>query len=129
MSRDRDGFTLLEAIAALAMVSMTGLSAMVALRTSARTTARARHALEASILAEQQLQLVDLLVPMDGHLPDSLQSGRFDAPLQDYSWIARVSRPPKTPALLELVVRVDWEGGSYEIETHRYQRSAFGETP
>lgn len=119
----RSGFTLLEAVVALAIVSVTALSAVETLRAEAGTAMRAKRTVEASVLAERQLCLVDLLAQSEGPLPDSLSSGRFDAPLDAYSWTARIAMVAREPvAESELTVRVEWGQGSYEISTHRLMR-------
>jgi hypothetical protein len=128
VSKPRDGFTLLEAVVGLAMVSITALSALEALHEQSRTAERADHVLVASVLAERQLFYLDLLVPQRAQLPDSLAVGRFAPPLQEYAWSASAIVRPDMPSVIELRVRVEWSEGSYAVATHRYSSGTGGAT-
>ena len=116
------GFSLLEAVVALAVVGVAGVSALAAFAAELRTTDRAAHAIEANALAEERLARLRLapraeLEPM----PDSLRGGRFAPPFEVYTWEA-ASRPVSgRDDLFDLSVEVRWDTGAYFESTRIYR--------
>lgn len=123
--RVRRGFSLLEAIAAVAVIGMTAVGALEAAGSDLRTAERARRALEAEALATARLDFMNLLYDTDLQaLPDSVAKGTFDKPLDDYSWIA-TSKPYSDQAgVYDVRVTVKWTEGEYTERTYMYRRPA-----
>jgi type II secretory pathway pseudopilin PulG len=119
----RRGITLFETVVALAIVGMTAVSALAAVGTELRAAERARRVLEAEALAAQRVDLLELL-PDDDLLvlPDSVEAGRFDAPLDDYRWQTTAAPLDTEPGVYDVAVRVSWEGGAYAVRTRAYRR-------
>ncbi|WP_461412802.1 type II secretion system protein [Gemmatimonas sp.] len=120
----RRGVSLLEAVAALAIVGATSAGVLAAVGAGTRTAARARHAHEAESLA---LELhASLAVQSEATLralPDSLAAGRFRAPFDGYTWRARVRPDATAPGLYEVRVDIDWPSGSQSLSTAFYRRA------
>lgn len=117
------GFTLLEAVVALTIVSVTGIAALTALGAELRTAQQARQAMEASALAADRAARITLLSRQElALLPDSLRRGVFEPPFHDYRWAAE-AREGDEPETFEVLVRVEWDGGSYAYETLLYRSS------
>jgi prepilin-type N-terminal cleavage/methylation domain-containing protein len=127
----RAGFTLLEAVAALAVVGLAAVAALAAVGGELRTAERARRALEAGALAEYRTAAVRMLPPGEVRvLPDSLARGRFAAPLDGYRWTASTRELPEERDLFDLQVQVVWATGAYTLRTRIYapERGRTGET-
>jgi len=77
----------MEAVVAIAIVGLTSVGALEAVGSDMRTAERARRALEVEALASSRLEFMDLLTDRELQaLPDSVESGKFAAPLDQYSW-------------------------------------------
>ena len=84
---------MMEAVAAIAIVGMTAVSALEAVGGDMRTAERAKRAIEVEALATSRLEVMNLLTDQElQSLPDSIQDGKFVAPLR-----YRVS--PKDPLI------------------------------
>lgn len=118
----RQGFTLLEAVVALAILGLASVAALSALSAELRTAHGARRALEAASLAQDRLATLELL-PADElrPLPDSLRRGRFREPFAEYAWEASVREIPAEHDLYEAAVRVEWDSGSYPLHVLLYR--------
>jgi type II secretion system protein I len=116
------GFSLLEAVVALAIVAVVSVAALSSLGAELRAAARARDTLPASLLAEHRLAVLHLL-PAEGlaHLPDSVARGRFEEPFRDYAWRADAEPLPGQPGLYEVEVEVSWPDGSYVLRSRLYR--------
>jgi len=85
----RRGITLLEAVAAIAIVGMTAVGALEAVGGGMRTAERAKRAIEVEALATSRLEVMNLLTDQElQSLPDSIEDGKFAAPLDEYTWKA-----------------------------------------
>lgn len=121
--RARRGVSLLEAIAALAIVGATSASILATTGAGVRAAERARRAHEASALAEETMSGIALLPDESLRvLPDSLGTGRFPAPFDEYAWQANVQRDAQLPGLFTVEVVVSWDGGAQSIATALYRR-------
>lgn len=121
----RRGFSLLEAVAAVAIVGMTSVSALAASGGELRTAERARRAIEAEALATARLDFMNLLYDADLQaLPDSVAKGRFDKPLDDYSWTATSKAYSDQAGVYDVRVTINWDAGSYTERTYLYRRPA-----
>ena len=116
------GFSLLEAVVALAIVGLAGVGALAAFAAELRTTDRAAHALEANALAEERLARLRLAPRRELEpLADSLRGGRFAPPFDAYAWEA-ASRPVSGhDDLFDLSVEVRWDAGAYAESTRLYR--------
>jgi type II secretory pathway pseudopilin PulG len=116
--------SLLEAIAALAIVGATSASVLAAVGAGTRATDRARRTHEAESLAlEVHARLAvqreaDLRV-----LPDSLASGQFAAPFDGYTWRATVRPDAVLPGVYQVQIDIEWPGGSQPLHTALYRSS------
>lgn len=120
-ARAEAGFTLVEALVALAILS---LAVVAALETASRTlgtqAAAARH-LEAVALADARLNALAAL-PADqlaGRVGS--EAGTVELDSRSYSWRSRLRRGEAAPELWTAAVRVSWEGGEFDLETTLYR--------
>ena len=120
--RRRHGFTLIEAVVALAIVGTIAVAVLGAFGAELRTASRLRGALPAVPLAEERMALLSTLEPrVLAMLPDSIARGAFAPPYADYRWEATVDELPDIPGLLQATVTVTWPDGRYAIETRHYR--------
>ena len=121
----RRGISLLEAVAAVAVIGMTTVGALEAAGSDLRTAERARRALEAEALATARIDFMNLLYDTDLQaLPDSVAKGVFAKPLDEYSWIA-TSKPFSDQAgVYDVRVTIKWANGEYTERTYMYRRPA-----
>jgi prepilin-type N-terminal cleavage/methylation domain-containing protein len=118
----RAGFSLLEAVVALAVLGAVSVSALAAFGAQLRTSERAATALTGDALAEDQLARVRLLDREDlAHLPDSIATGRFDAPWERFSWRVTTRAVVDRPDVFEVTAAVQWESGNYDLSTRLYR--------
>lgn len=115
---ERNGFTLLEAVVALAIVAAVLIGALSAAGAQLRASAGAADAVVAASLAEDLIELSALRGP-DGaaRLVMREESGRFEPPLDDFAWSTRAIRLPEESGLAELQVEVSWPGGMVTVAT------------
>ena len=123
--RARRGISLLEAVAAVAVIGMTTVGALEAAGSDLRTAERARRALEAEALATARVDFMNLLYDTDLQaLPDSVAKGVFAKPLDEYSWSA-TSKPYSDQAgVYDVRVTIKWANGEYTERTYMYRRPA-----
>jgi type II secretory pathway pseudopilin PulG len=119
----RAGFSLFEAVVAVAIVGITAVSALSAVGAEMRTAARSRRALEAEALATSRLDFMDLLNDSELQaLPDSVASGVFPTPLDEYSWKATSTAYTDQAGVYDVRVTVSWKDGSYSLKTYKFRR-------
>ena len=88
---NRAGFVLLEAIVALAIISLISLGLLQARGQQIRVATQARELLTAQALAEDRLATLRLLNYENLEQPaDSVLAGAFPAPFEDFSWMTTV---------------------------------------
>ena len=122
-SRARRGITLFESVAALTIVALVSISALEAVGAEMRTAERARRALEVEGLATQRLDALELLSDQELQaIPDSVAAGKFDAPLEEYSWAVESTPVAEQPGVYDVALTIVWENGSYPIRTKMYRR-------
>lgn len=122
LARRRQGFTLIEAAIAVAIVGLASVAVLSAFGTELRTADRARRALESRALAEQRLTALELTpVVLLDRLPDSLARGRFDRPFDDYSWKAAAVPSRDVEFVYDLSVQVAWNSGDFALESRVYR--------
>src|SRR5689334_3360128 len=123
--RARPGVTLFEAVAAMAIVGMVSLGALEAAGSQMRAAERARRAVEAASLAQQRLDWLDFLNETQLRaLPDTVKEGKFEAPLDEYSWETDAKPYSTQPGVYEIAVRVYWEKreSQFELKSYVYRR-------
>lgn len=121
-SRARRGFSLLEAVAAIAIVGMTSVAALEAVGGDMRTAERSKRAIEAEALGTSRLEFLDLMTDRElQSLPDSVTTGRFAKPLDEYAWTT-TSKPVSDQAgVYDVRVTVSWPSGSYVLRSYQYR--------
>ncbi len=121
--RARRGITLFEAIASLAIVAVTTISALATVGAEMRTAERARRAIEVEALMTERVNLLHLATDRElQSLPDTIADGQFDAPLDEYSWSTTSSPSAMYPGLYDVTVTLAWRGGSSTVHTAQYRR-------
>ncbi len=85
------GFVLLEAVVALAVISLVSLALLQARSQQIRVASQARELLTAQALAEDRLAALRLLDYENLARPDdSIMAGSFPAPFEEFSWVTTV---------------------------------------
>ena len=120
--RGERGFSLLEAVAALVILGLTGVAALAALGAELRTADRVNRSLPAVALTRDRLTAIRLLPPeaME-RLPDSLSQGTFAPPFEEYRWEAASRAVPEEEGLFDISVTVSWDDGFYPLQTRLYR--------
>src|SRR3954468_16103029 len=122
-SRARLGITLFESVAALTIVGLVAISALEAVGAEMRTAERARGGVGVEGVGTQGLDALELLNDQELQaIPDSVAAGKFDAPLDEYSWSIASSPVPEQPGVYDIVMAINWENGTYPIRTKMYRR-------
>lgn len=123
---NRPGISLLEAVVAVAIVGMTAVGALEAAGGDMRAAERSRRALEAEALATSRLDVIDLLSDRELQaLPDSIEQGKFAAPLDEYSWKTESAPLADQAGVYDVHVTVAWATGSYTLRTYAYRTPPF----
>jgi type II secretory pathway pseudopilin PulG len=121
--RTRSGISLLEAVVAIAIVGLTSVSALEAVGGDMRTAERARRAIVVEALAGSRLEFMDLLTDRELQaLPDSVESGKFPAPLDEYSWKTTAAAVSDQAGVYAVRLTIDWPTGSYVVRTYQYRQ-------
>jgi prepilin-type N-terminal cleavage/methylation domain-containing protein len=123
--RARSGFSLLEAVVALAIVGVTAVAALASVGAELRAAGDARTTLEAEALAVHQLSAIEMLTAEQlQRIPDSLARGEFDPPFDRYRWTASSEAVLGEEGLTEVRIDILWETGSLPLRTLLFRRSA-----
>jgi type II secretory pathway pseudopilin PulG len=118
----RRGVSLLEAVVAVAIVGMTAVSALEAAGGDMRAAERSRRAIEAEALATSRLDFIDLLNDRELQaLPDSVEKGKFDPPLDEYSWKTTSTPLADQAGVYTIHVTVEWPSGLYTLRSYAYR--------
>ncbi len=122
MRRNRRGFTVLEAVVALAIIGLTSMAVLGAFAGDLRTANAARTALEVSTLAQSRLARLELATRRElAALPDSLAHGTVPEFSDRYAWSASAVPVGTEPDLFELHVIITWPEGSTALTTRRFR--------
>ena len=120
--RANRGFTILEAVIALAIVGLAGVSALEAMGGEIRAANHAAGAYTLSALAQDRLALVALASPRAlVSLPDSLARGTFAPPFEAYRWTAQAHAISGERELYDVTVTILGEGREYAVRTRLYR--------
>lgn len=117
-ARGRPGFVLLEAVIALAIISLFAIALLAALGAQVRTTAKANVLLVARPLAEERmatLRMLDYEALVD--LPDSLAAGAFPPPFGGFTWRAVAAPIEDEYDLVGIEVTVSAGDEAYPLRT------------
>jgi prepilin-type N-terminal cleavage/methylation domain-containing protein len=126
-SGDRRGFSLLEAVVALAVVGVAAVAMLASLGAELRADGRVRHALESHALAEARLASLRLLTRSELQpLADSLRRGRFPPPFSSYGWEGSSREVAGRPDVFEVTVAVRWDDGEYDLATRLFRPKPLG---
>jgi type II secretory pathway pseudopilin PulG len=113
----------MEAVVAVAIVGMTAISALESVGSGMRTAEKSKRAIEAEALASSRLEYMDLMTDRELQaLPDSVETGTFPAPLDEYTW-KTTSKPVEEQAgVYDVRVIVNWPTGTYTLKTYLYRQ-------
>lgn len=112
------GFVLLEAVLALAIIGMVAVALLAATGAQVRNAGKASELLRAQSLAEDRLAAVRLLDHEElSDLPDSLGSGIFPSPFQDFGWTAVVAEMEDEHDLFGVGIVVTGPAEVYPLRT------------
>ncbi len=118
----RSGFSLLEAVVALAIVGLAAVASVEAVSAHLRAAERAMAALDAEALMQDRLARLRLLSREElAHLPDSMAQGQFGASLAGVAWRAASAEDRSRPALFHLSVELVEAKGNRRLETTVYR--------
>lgn len=121
--RARQGISLLEAVVAVAIVGMTAVGALESVGSGMRTAEKSKRAIEAEALASSRLEFMDLMTDRELQaLPDSVESGKFLAPLDEYSWKTTSTPSEEQAGIYDVRITVSWTTGSYTLKTYLYRQ-------
>ena len=124
------GFTILEAVAALAILGLAGVAAFEAVGGELRSADRARTAATVSALAQDRLAAITLLPLRDLQpLADSFAGGAFPSPFEHYAWTASVRPRFGDRDLYDVTVEVSSGETRYVLATRLYRAPTAGSVP
>ena len=123
-SRARRGFTMLEAVVALAIIGLVCVGVLGAYGATLRADVVAADRLPLAALAEERIAAMDLDAGALEHLPDSLARGTFGAPYQTATWETDVRRVRQSEKLYDVTVRVRDGTDVFTLRTRRYRATA-----
>ena len=118
------GFTLLEAVVALAILGVVLVAALEAAGQALRTQAVAQRHVEAVGLAESKMNAL-VASPLDSlGWYSTTRSGRNALASNSYTWRVITRQDPEAPQLWEAAVLIEWDGGEFDLETTFYRRES-----
>jgi type II secretory pathway pseudopilin PulG len=121
--RNTRGVTLFETVVALAIVSVTAVSALEAVGAELRTAERSRRAIEAEALMNTRLDFLNLMTDQQLQaLPDSVKKGQFDPPLNEYGWETAVTTVAGQAGVYDITIVINWPKNTYTVQTAQYRR-------
>ena len=124
--RARSGFSLLEAVVALAIVGVTAVGALASVGAELRAADDARTTLEAEALAVYRMSTLEMLTADQlQRIPDSLARGTFDPPFERYRWTASSEPVMGEEGLSEVQLDIHWKGGTFPLRTLLFRPSPF----
>jgi type II secretory pathway pseudopilin PulG len=121
--KTRKGISLLEAVVAVAIVGMTSVAALESVGSGMRTAEKSKREIEAEALASSRLEFMDLMTDRELQaLPDSVESGKFLAPLDEYTWKTTSTASEEQVGIYDVRITVSWATGSYTLKTYLYRQ-------
>jgi hypothetical protein len=124
---NRPGFTILEAAVAMMVISLVSIATLGAFAADMRAATRAQQLVPAAALARERMGVMETANAQTLHmLPDSMTHGGFAAPYDRYRWTASAEPLRSEPSLVEIVVHVGWNEGSFSLRERRYRAPSRG---
>jgi prepilin-type N-terminal cleavage/methylation domain-containing protein len=124
--RARNGFSLLEAVVALAIVGVTAVGALASVGAELRAADDARTTLEAEALAVYRMSTLEMLTSEQlQRIPDSLARGTFEPPFERYRWTASSEPVLGEEGLSEVQLDIHWKDGTFPLHTLLFRPSPF----
>jgi prepilin-type N-terminal cleavage/methylation domain-containing protein len=120
-SRARRGFTLLEAVVALAIIGLVCVGVLDAYGATLRADVTAAERLPLAALAEERIAALDLASGSLERLPDSLARGRFEVPYHTATWETELRRVRQSETLYDVTVRVRDGDDVFTLRTRRHR--------
>lgn len=106
----------------ITIVGLTSVAALEAVGGDMRATERARRAIEAEALATSRLDVIDMLTERELQaIPDSVATGKFPKPLDEYQWKTESAAMSNQAGLYDVRVTVSWPEGTYTLKTYEYR--------
>jgi len=121
-ARRRNGFTMLEAVVALAIVAMVCVGILGAYAGSLRADTVAVDRLPLAALAVERMARVDLEPGALTRLPDSTARGEFTGAYEGARWEVTTRAVSRVPGLTEVDVRVFDANDSFTLHTRRWRQ-------
>ena len=112
---------MLEAVVALAIISLVCVGVLGAYGAAIRADVTAANRLPLSELAAERLARIDLDAGALDRLPDSLSRGTLSAPYAGIAWTVATSRVSQATDLFDVTVNVRDRGDTYVLRTRRYR--------
>ncbi|HUG26107.1 hypothetical protein [Piscinibacter sp.] len=114
----RRGFVLMEAVVALAIISLISIALLATTASQVRTADKAALLLTARALADDRMATLRMMSYDElVDVPDSLLAGTFPAPFTDYSWRMEVAPVDDEYELFSVAVAVDVFDESFVLRT------------
>ncbi len=123
-SRRRSGFTLLEAIVALAVVSIVCIGVLAAQGSALRAESIANARLPLAELARDRIAAVDMFDGSLNETPDTLKVGTFPPPYDMVQWHVRVEPVQGTTSLWSITAVTTSGADSVSLSSRRYRETA-----
>lgn len=121
----KEGFLLLEAVIALAIIGIVAIALLAATSSQVQASGKANALLVASALAQDRLAAIQML---DGDElrdpPDSLSTGVFPAPFDEFQWVATIEPADNEYDLFAVMIEVDGRGEAFRMETLVHRSSS-----
>ena len=122
MSLGRRGFVLMEAVVALAIIGLFAIGLLGMVGAQVRGADRSKVLLLVRALAEDRLMAVQMLDNEDmNDVPDSLATGTFAEPFQDFTWSIRVDSIGDEYDLFRAEISVTGRGYTLPLQTLIHQ--------
>jgi prepilin-type N-terminal cleavage/methylation domain-containing protein len=123
MSRaEQRGFTVLEAVVALAIIGATAVGVLSVFGEDQRVAGKSAQLVTASLVARERLAALELATRAElTGLPDSLASGTVDADGARFRWETAVVPVARVRDLFDLQVTVRWDAGETALRTRRFR--------
>jgi hypothetical protein len=117
-TNQRAGFVLMEAVVALAIISLFAIGLLSMVGAQVRGADRSKVLLVERALAEDRLMAVEMLDYEDmNDVPDSLTAGKFAAPFEDFSWSIKVDPVDDEYDLFRADISVSGRGYTLPLTT------------
>lgn len=117
----RNGFTLLEVVAALAVIALVAVAALAMVGQQLNVASRARQIARAQGLATQRMAMLRLLTSSEVQsLPDTIANGRFPYPDNAFTWHVVSAAVANDDYLSDVQIEVRWSDGAYTLRTRLY---------